>query len=603
MAVSKEATTLRTFEAHSDSASSTSSTRHTSGIPGYIARLFEHDRLDRKLKRHHITSIAFSGTVGVGLFVTSGELIGISGSAGCVVAFAVAGLVIVCVMRTLAELVSVRPLSGALMDYPHTFVDPALGFAVGIMYWLAQCICMATLTAAAARVADDFVPSGQGLTKGQKAGILGGLFVVTLLSNALGVRIYGRLERVVKWLKIMLIIALCVLMIMINVGVGGHAFGTTNYTQNALVPSLRWEGFNGSSSTSLNNTPKFEIPGDSGRFLAVWTCITLAMFACMGGDYVVVTAGEAEFPRRDLPIAARFMYLVPIGCYIFASFLAGFNINYMDPHLFHPWASINSPTSYSPFIIALQYTTIKVLPTFLNGCFLFSAYTTGNTCLYIASRSLFAISQLYGNNFIKETLGKTNSGHTPMAAIIFCSLFGFLAFLGLADTTYNQPILTLSSFFTGTVACIYASECLAFLRFKAGLKRLETHEIFSRDDDVYRRRHYRAHWQPLCAIFGLVACLLIVLFSGWPAIYLLHTGVPSTIKPTSYLIADVVGAYVGPVLFVMLYVVYKLIYKTKLQSLRDFENAYFLPEFDGEPRGEMGKGWRRVLGEVWSLVR
>ena len=31
-------------------------------------------------------------------------------------------------------------------------------------------------------------------------------------------QIYGRLERVVKWLKIMLIIALCVIMIMINVG-------------------------------------------------------------------------------------------------------------------------------------------------------------------------------------------------------------------------------------------------------------------------------------------------------------------------------------------------------------------------------------------------
>ncbi|MCJ1283638.1 Cationic amino acid transporter 2 [Xylographa opegraphella] len=603
MARSKEASTLHTFETQSDSASTTSSTRPTSGVPGYVARLFEHDRLDRKLKRHHITSIAFSGTVGIGLFVTSGELIGIAGSAGSVIAFAVAGIVIVCVMRTLAELVSVRPLSGALIDYPHTFVDPALGFAVGVMYWLAQCLCMATLTAAAARVGNNFVPSGQGLTSGQKAGILGGLFVITLLSNALGVKIYGRLERAVKWLKIMLIIALCVLMIIINVGVGGHTFGSTNYTQYALVPSLRWEGFNGSSSTGPNNAPALEIPGDSGRFLAIWTCITLAMFACMGGDYVVVTAGEAESPRRDLPIAARFMYLVPISCYILASFLAGFNVNYMDPHLFHPWASANSSASNSPFIIALGYTTIKVLPTFLNGCFLFSAYTTGNTCLYISSRTLFAISQLYGNNFIKETLGKTNSGHTPMAAIIFCSLFGFLAFLGLADTTYNQPILTLSAFFTGTVACIYASECLAFLRFKAGLKRLENHEIFSRDDDLYRQQHYRAHWQPLCAIFGLVACVLIVLFSGWPAIYLLRVGAPSTVKPTSYLIADVVGAYVGPVLFIVLYVLYKLIYKTRLQSLRDFENAYFLPEFDDEPRAEVPKGWRGVLGVVWSLIR
>jgi yeast amino acid transporter len=82
------------------------------------------------------TAIAFSGTVGVGLFVTSGELIGISGSAGCVIAYAAAGLIITAVMRSLAEMVSVRPVSGALMHYPDVFVDPALGYAVGATYWL-----------------------------------------------------------------------------------------------------------------------------------------------------------------------------------------------------------------------------------------------------------------------------------------------------------------------------------------------------------------------------------------------------------------------------------------------------------------------------------
>ena len=38
-------------------------------------------------------------------------------------------------MRSLAEMVSVRPVSGALMDYPASFVDDALGFTVGISYW------------------------------------------------------------------------------------------------------------------------------------------------------------------------------------------------------------------------------------------------------------------------------------------------------------------------------------------------------------------------------------------------------------------------------------------------------------------------------------
>lgn len=38
-------------------------------------------------------------------------------------------------MRSLAEMVSVRPVAGALLDYPHNFVDEALGFAVGVTYW------------------------------------------------------------------------------------------------------------------------------------------------------------------------------------------------------------------------------------------------------------------------------------------------------------------------------------------------------------------------------------------------------------------------------------------------------------------------------------
>ena len=82
------------------------------------------------------SAIGFSGIIGIGLFITSGELIAISGSLGCVLAFIFAGVIITGVMRSLAEMVSVRPLSGALMDYPHTYVDEALGFAVGVTYWL-----------------------------------------------------------------------------------------------------------------------------------------------------------------------------------------------------------------------------------------------------------------------------------------------------------------------------------------------------------------------------------------------------------------------------------------------------------------------------------
>ena len=38
-------------------------------------------------------------------------------------------------MRTLAEMVSIIPVKGAIVAYPGNFVDEALGFTVGITYW------------------------------------------------------------------------------------------------------------------------------------------------------------------------------------------------------------------------------------------------------------------------------------------------------------------------------------------------------------------------------------------------------------------------------------------------------------------------------------
>ena len=55
MAFSEDVINLHSFKPQSDNASSTSSVRNGPRIPGYVARLFENDLLDRKLKRHHIT--------------------------------------------------------------------------------------------------------------------------------------------------------------------------------------------------------------------------------------------------------------------------------------------------------------------------------------------------------------------------------------------------------------------------------------------------------------------------------------------------------------------------------------------------------------------
>ena len=73
--------------------------------------------------------------MGIGLFQTSAEIIAVGGPVGAFLAYIFAGLVIFSVMRSLAEMVSVRPVKGPIIDFPEVFVDEALGVAVGIMYW------------------------------------------------------------------------------------------------------------------------------------------------------------------------------------------------------------------------------------------------------------------------------------------------------------------------------------------------------------------------------------------------------------------------------------------------------------------------------------
>ena len=55
--------------------------------------------------------------------------------------------------------------------------------------------------------------------------------------------------------------------------------------------------------------------------------------------------------------------------------------------------------------------------------------------------------------------------------------------------------------------------------------------------------HYRANWQPLWAILGLVLCTLLVVTQGWAAIYDLCASSPGVSKGDS--IADIVTAYLG----------------------------------------------------------
>jgi len=178
---------------------------------------------------------------------------------------------------------------------------------------------------------------------------------------------------------------------------------------------------------------------------------------------VSITAGEAYRPFKDVPVAMSFVYIVPLSIYPFAMIAAGASVNYADPHLPKQWSRGNGPMAQSPFVIAVQNSSLHGLPRALNAFFVMSAYTAAsvppyslreislkvfpatdyrsrNTALYAASRTVFTLAQQYAppGSRVARWFGRTNRGNTPLAAVGLCSALGLLSLIGLSQYAYSQ---------------------------------------------------------------------------------------------------------------------------------------------------------------------
>jgi amino acid transporter len=79
--------------------------------------------------------IAFSGTIGNGLFLGSGRSLAAAGPGGAVVCYVLMGTVISSVISCLGEMTALMPVNAPVMEFPRRFLDRGVGFAVGWMYW------------------------------------------------------------------------------------------------------------------------------------------------------------------------------------------------------------------------------------------------------------------------------------------------------------------------------------------------------------------------------------------------------------------------------------------------------------------------------------
>lgn len=79
----------------------------------------------------HNQMIAIAGTIGTGLFLSSGKAVARSGPLGALLAYSVMGAAASAVVFAVGEMGALMPLNGGIVRYAEEFLDPAMSFANG----------------------------------------------------------------------------------------------------------------------------------------------------------------------------------------------------------------------------------------------------------------------------------------------------------------------------------------------------------------------------------------------------------------------------------------------------------------------------------------
>lgn len=99
--------------------------------------------LHRNLSTRHITMIALGSSIGMGLWLGSGESLRNGGPAGIFIGYLLSGSMIWSVSHSIGEMAVLYPLPSAFVQWSGKFIDPSAAFALGWAYWFSYWITIA----------------------------------------------------------------------------------------------------------------------------------------------------------------------------------------------------------------------------------------------------------------------------------------------------------------------------------------------------------------------------------------------------------------------------------------------------------------------------
>ncbi|KAL4737640.1 amino acid permease-domain-containing protein [Aspergillus similis] len=257
--------------------------------------------LKRKLKSRHLQMIAIGGTIGTGLFISSGSAISTAGPVGALIAYIFIGSIVFSVMTALGEVATYLPIPGAFTSYATRLIDPSLGFAMGWIYWFSWAITFALELTATGLIIQFW---NQDLNI---AIFIGVFWVFITLFNMLPVSFFGELEFWFSSIKVLTVIGFMIFGICINAGAGKQGYmGFDTWVHPG--PFVAYDNVS---------------PDSTAKFVGFWAVLIQAAFSYQGTELVGIAAGETENPRKTVPSAIRKTFFRILFFFVLTIFFIG----------------------------------------------------------------------------------------------------------------------------------------------------------------------------------------------------------------------------------------------------------------------------------------
>lgn len=421
------------------------------------------------------------------------------------------GIMVYFLMTSLGEMATFSPTTGSFVTYSADYVDPAFGFAMGWNYWFNWTITITVDAVSCGVVMNFWFPH---LPSWIFSSVV---FVLIALINWLSVKSYGETEYWLSFIKVVTIGFFLVVGFLVIFGImGGHsAIGLKNFTYKQ-APFV-------------------------GGFPSMFAVFLVAGMSFQGTELVGITAGESADPRHAVPKAIHSTFWRILLFYLLSIFVMACILPYTDKNLL---SSSVKDVSMSPLTIVFERAGLAAAASVMNAVIFTALLSAANSGLYASTRMLYTQAK---EGFAWKIFGYVNKRGIPIYAMVGTMVISLAVFATqfLGKEAYNYLIN--ASGLSGFIA--WLGIAVAHYRFR---------RAYVKQGRKLSDLNYKATLFPFGPIFAFILCLIAVGGQNLGAFAKLDW-------------ENILITYMSVPLFVILYIYYKVKYKTKLIPLAEVD--------------------------------